>query len=569
MPDGTGFLPLTPQRAQSDLPPLIIDSFAGGGGASTGIELALGRSPDVAINHDTAALAMHAANHPDTRHLNTNIWQVDPTEVCRGRRVGLAWFSPDCKHHSKAKGGKPVQKSIRDLAWVVVLWAKRVRPEVILLENVEEFRDWGPLTIDNKPCPERRGQTFQTWCKELRRLGYKVEHRELRACDYGAPTIRKRLFLVARRDGRPIVWPTPTHGKTGSAEVLSGQRLPWRSAAEIIDWTLPCPSIFDTAAEIMAKHGLRAVRPLKDATLRRIARGVMRYVVDAAKPFVVTYGQHGGANRSPDDPLHTITASPKDQNAIIVPNLISVAHGDSGGRREYPITDPIGTQTGAGIQHALVAPVLVQTGYGEAPGQAPRSLDITAPLGTVVAGGGKHALIAAFLAQHNTGVIGRAAEEPLSTITTRGTQQQIVAAHLMNMHGSARSARSLDDPHPSICAGGQHGAVIAAFLQKYYGQGLGQDVGDPLHTVATRDTFGLVTVQIDGQTYAIADIGMRMLTPREQFRAQGFPESYEIAMGADGRALTKTEQTRMCGNSVCPPLSEALVRANCSHLAAG
>ena len=571
MADGSGFLTATPQPIRRDLPPMIIDSFAGGGGASTGIEIALGRSPDVAINHDAAALAMHQANHPGTLHLNTNIWQVDPSEVCKGRRVGLAWFSPDCKHHSKAKGGKPVQKSVRDLAWVVVLWAKRARPEVILLENVEEFRDWGPLTADNKPCPERRGQTFDAWCKELRRLGYKVEHRELRACDYGAPTIRKRLFLVARCDGRPIVWPTPTHAKAGSPEVVAGTRLPWRSAASILDWSLPCPSIFDTAAEIMAKHGLRAVRPLQDATLRRIARGVMRYVVDAAQPF-----------------------------------LISVAHGYSGGRREYPIDDPIGTQSAGGIQHGLVTPTLtpfvtygqhgganrrvedplhtvtasrkdqnavivptlVQTGYGEAPGQVPRSLDIAAPLGTVVAGGGKHALVSAFIAQHNTGVIGRRATDPFSTLTTRGTQQQVVAAHLLNMHGSARSARSLDDPHPSICAGGQHGAVIAAFLQKYYGQGIGQDMAGPLHTVATRDTFGLVTVDIDGQTYAITDIGMRMLTPREQFRAQGFADSYKIDAGADGKPLTKTEQTRMCGNSVCPPVATELVRANCAHLVA-
>ncbi|MCV2870667.1 DNA cytosine methyltransferase [Defluviimonas sp. WL0002] len=577
--DGTGFLPHTPQRRLGDLPPIIVDSFAGGGGASTGIELALGRSPDVAINHDAAALAMHQANHPDTLHLNSNIWQVDPSEVCRGRRVGLAWFSPDCKHHSKAKGGKPVKKNIRDLAWVVVLWARRVRPEVILLENVEEFRDWGPLTADNRPCPERRGQTFKAWCAELKRLGYKVEHRELRACDYGAPTIRKRLFLVARRDGRPITWPEPTHGKPGSPEVLAGTRLPWRTAAEIIDWSLPCPSIFDTSEEIMAKHGLRAVRPLKDATMRRIARGVMRYVVDAAQPFIV-----------------------------------SLAHGDSGGRREYPIGDPIGTQTVGGIQHglvmptlapfvtygqqgganrsatdplhtitaspkdqnAIVAPMLVQTGYGEAPGQAPRSLDIEAPLGTVVAGGGKHALVAAFLAQHNAGArmennAGRPADAPLSTLTTAGAQQQVVSAFLSRTDITSAIERNgiypAGDPLRTLMTAGSF-TVVAAFLQKYYGAGTGQDATAPLHTVATRDTFGLVTVQIDGQTYAIADIGMRMLTPREQFRAQGFPDSYRIEAGADGRALTKTEQTRMCGNSVCPPLAEALVRANCAHLAA-
>jgi DNA (cytosine-5)-methyltransferase 1 len=532
MHDGSLFNFTTPQQPMSDLPPMIIDSFAGGGGASTGIERALGRSPDVAINHDAQALSMHAANHPQTLHLNSNIWTVDPAEVCRGRRVGLAWFSPDCKHHSRAKGGKPVEKNIRDLAWIVTHWAARVRPEVILLENVEEFQDWGPLTPENRPDPEGKGKTFAEWVARLRSLKYKVEWATLRACDFGAPTIRKRLFLTARCDSRPIIWPEPTHGKLGSPAVLSGRLSSWASSASIVDWTLPCPSIFETADQIMAQHGLRAVRPLQDATLRRIARGVMRYVVDAAEPFI-----------------------------------ISVAHGYSGGRREYPISDPLGTQSAGGIQHGLIVPSLVQTGYGEAPGQAPRSLDINAPLGTLV-GTTKHALVAAFLAQHNTGVIGRDAREPLSTLTTTGAQQQVVAAHLMNMHGSARSSRDLAEPHPAICAGGQHGTLVAAFLQKYYGQGAGQDMDAPLHTVSTRDTFGLVTVQIDGQTYAIADIGMRMLTPREQFRAQGFPDDYIIDHGHDGAPMPKTAQTRMCGNSVSPACAEALVRANCAHLMA-
>jgi DNA (cytosine-5)-methyltransferase 1 len=504
---------------------LIIDSFAGGGGASTGIEMALGRGPDIAVNHDAAALAMHAANHPDTLHLNSNVWRVNPAKVCAGRRGALAWFSPDCKHHSKAKGGKPVKRAIRDLAWVVVYWAKTVRPQVILLENVEEFRDWGPLTADNKPCPARRGQTFDYWVAKLRRLGYRVEWRELRACDYGAPTIRKRLFLVARCDGLPITWPAPTHGAPDDLQVKAGILKPWRTAAEIIDWSIPCPSIFDSTEAIREKYGIRAVRPLADATLARIARGVRKFVLDAEEPFCVTYGQHGGHNRSGAAPLHTVTASPKDQNAIIVPTL-------------------------------------VQTGYGEGPGQKPRVPGLHKPLGALVAGGGKHALVAAFLAQHNTGVVGRRATDPLSTLTTTGAQQQVVAAHLMNMHGSQRSARNLSDPHPSICAGGQHGAVVAAFLQKYYGQGVGQGADTPLHTLGTRDTFGLVTVDIDGTTYAITDIGMRMLTPREQFRAQGFPDGYVIDRGADGRTLTVTDQVRMCGNSVCPPIAAALVRAN-------
>lgn len=557
----------TPQGA-----PMIIDSFAGGGGASTGIELALGRSPDVAINHDPAALAMHEANHPDTRHYINSIYSVSPDEVCGSRRVGLAWFSPDCKHHSKAKGGKPVSKGIRDLAWVVVHWAERVKPEIIMLENVEEFQDWGPLTPDDRPDKEKKGETFRQWCARLRRLGYKVQWRRLRACDYGAPTIRQRLFVIARRDGLPIIWPEPTHGAPDSPEVMAGKRLPWRTAAEIIDWSLPCPSIFDTSAEIMAKHGLRAVRPLKEATLKRIARGVKRYVVDAAQPFIVGCG------------------------------------GRMGQSAERPINKPCQTLT-AKADSCVVIPTLVQSGYGERPGQAPRVPGLEKPLGTLVAGGTKHALVAAFMAQHNSGArmqnsAGRAADAPVSTLTTRGTQQNVVAVHLsyaqqgganrpadapvhtitasskdqnqvvaasmVNLRGTADAqlkGASIEAPVGTVSAGGGHAGVVAAFLQKYYGAGTGQDPRDPLHTVSTRDTFGLVTVEIDGTTWAIADIGMRMLNPREQFRAQGFPDSYEIETGAEGRPMTKTEQTRMCGNSVCPPLAEALVRANAAHLA--
>ncbi len=572
--DGSLFpdLPHDVTAPAPDPRPMIIDSFAGGGGASTGIEAALGRSPDVAINHDAAALALHQANHPDTLHLNSNIWHVDPAEVCRGRRVGLAWFSPDCKHHSKAKGGKPVKRHIRDLAWVVVLWARRARPEEILLENVEEFRDWGPLTAENRPCPERRGQTFRHWVGQLKRLGYKVEWRELRACDYGAPTIRKRLFLVARCDGRPIVWPEPTHGAQDSPAVIGGHLKPWRTAAEIIDWSLPCPSIFDSSDEIKAKHGLRAVRPLKDATLRRIARGVMRYVVEAKEPFIVGVGGRMGqsAERPVSRPLQTITT--KADACVAVPVFAPFSTQGQHGGHNRPMDAPHHTITASTKDYnGVVVPTLVQTGYGERPGQSPRVPGLDKPLGTVVAGGSKHALVAAFLAQHNAGArmernAGRPATAPLSTLTTRGTQQQVVAASLLSLHGTSRRAASIEAPHPTICAGGGHGALVAAFLQKYYGQGLGQEAGEPLHTLRTRDTFGLVTVEIDGATYAIADIGMRMLTPREMFRAQGFPDSYEIEAGPDGRRFTKTEQTRMCGNSVCPPLAEALGRANCGHL---
>lgn len=517
-------------RPEGVWPQLIADSFAGGGGASTGIELALGRSPDVAINHDEMALSMHGANHPATLHLTNSVYTVDPRTLLRpGQTVGLAWFSPDCKHHSKAKGGKPLDKNIRDLAWIAVEWAELVRPDVILLENVEEFQDWCPLGPDHKPIADQRGATFREWVGRLEQLGYKVEWRQLRACDYGAPTIRRRLFVVARCDGKPIAWPDPTHGDPSTPAVKRGKLKPWRTAAEIIDWSIPCPSIFDTSEEIWAKHGVRANRPLAENTLRRIAHGVKRYVLDAKQPYFVTYGQHGGRSRSATDPLHTITASRKDQNAIVVPTL-------------------------------------VQTGYGERKGQAPRSLDIEKPIGTMV-GSGKHALVAAFLAQHNTGVIGHPVTKPVSTITMRGTQQNVVTAHMINMHGSSRSARPATDPLTTLCAGGGHAGIVAAFMTKYYGNDGDQTLGDPLHTLTTKDRFGLVTVDIEGDSYAIADIGMRMLTPREQFRAQGFPDSYIIDRGADGREMPKTHQTQKCGNSVSPVVAEALVRANCGHLA--
>ncbi|MDX1158425.1 DNA cytosine methyltransferase [Sinorhizobium medicae] len=517
--------------------PMIVDSFAGGGGASTGIEMALGRSPDVAINHNRAALAMHAANHPDTIHLDSNIWDVSPTSVTKGRHVGLLWASPDCKHFSKAKGGKPLDRNIRDLAWVVVRWAEEVKPDVILLENVEEFQTWGPVYEDGSIIQELKGQTFEEWVKRLKRAGYKVQWRELRACDYGAPTIRKRLFVVARRDGKPIVWPQPTHGAPTDPAVIAGKKKPWRTAAEIIDWSLPCPSIFDTSKEIKAKYGVRAVRPLAENTMRRIAMGVKRYVIDAKEPFFVSAAQHGGSTRSGLSPVHTITASPKDQNQIVVPTL-------------------------------------VQTGYGEREGQQPRCLDIHKPLGTVVASGTKHALVAAFLAQFNNdkrraGGLnpGRPASEPLSTLTVSGSQQQVVACHLMNMKGSDRHAQDIREPVPTICASTTHAALVAAFMVKYYGSAVGHPLNEPLHTVTVEDREALVTVQIDGSQYFIADIGMRMLTEREKFLAQGFAGNYRIDCEVDGKPLTTTQQGACVGNSVSPDLAEALVAANCSHLA--
>ena len=394
---------------------LIVDNFAGGGGASTGIELATGRSVDIAINHDPAAIAMHRANHPSSKHYCENVWDVDPVEACAGRPVGLAWFSPDCKHFSKAKGGKPVEKAIRGLAWVAIRWAKLVRPRVIILENVEEFTTWGPL-IGNRPDPMRKGQTFRRFVHALKRYGYRVEWNELRACDYGAPTIRKRFFLIARCDGLPIVWPEPTHGDPSTLFVASGILHPWRTAAEIIDWTIPCPSIYDRK------------KPLCENTMRRIARGLRKFVLEHPQPYIV------------DD---------------------------------------------------HIAPFLIQY-HTEQSGKEVR---------------------------------GQALDKPLMT------------ADSSNRYG-----------------------LVTALLIKYYGQGEGQSLREPLHTITVKDRFGLVIVR--GEPYQIIDIGLRMLTPRELFRAQGFPEDYIIDRDADGKHYPKSAQVARCGNAVPPPFAEALVRAN-------
>lgn len=725
--------------------PLIIDSFAGGGGASTGIEMALGRSPDVAINHSAKALALHGANHPETLHLDSNIWDVEPLAVTKGRHVGLLWASPDCKHFSKAKGAAPRDRNIRDLAWVVVKWAEFAKPDVICLENVEEFRTWGPLDNDGQPIKELAGIEFERWSRRLRRAGYRMQWRELRACDYGAPTIRKRFFMVARRDGRPIVWPKPTHGDPKSVAVRKGKLLPWVGAHTCIDWSLPCPSIFDTGAEIMAKHGLRAVRPLARNTLARVARGMGRYVIEADRPFVVsvpdgaavpsivgcggragqsrprggdepfatvtakadacittailapalinvanskttgrgpnawpigdptrtitsasgfaliapsiqrfnggatgqdvrdpmatvtanswikkpggaaplgmlapylatfyghtdgrgkraadlveplrtvtvenrhavvapvlTYAQQGGGNRPAEDPHHTICASRKDQNSLIAATIVR-QFGRSVG---HSAQAPLGTITAGGSgKSQLLAATMVQTGYGERQGQAPRALDIEAPLGTVVAGGAKHAPIAAFLAQQNGGP-----------------------------RMDAHAGHDIGNPMSTIAASGSHQTPVAAFFAKYYGTGDGARTDDPMHTVTVKDRMAhmqaqlaappfapehhararqvakflrehgawdggeFVTLEIGGASYVVIDIGMRMLTPRELFRAQGFPEDYVIEgvwnQDEDGewhwQAFAKDVQVSCCGNSVCPPLAAALVRANCQHLA--
>lgn len=638
---------------------LIIDNFAGGGGTSTGLEQAFGRPVDIAINHNAEALAMHAANHPHTKHLCESVWDVDPIKVTNNQPVGLVWLSPDCKHFSKAKGGKPVEKKIRGLAWVTLRWAAKCKPRVIMLENVEEFKTWGPLLIDAdgnaKPDPAKKGKTFDSFIRQLEGHGYVVDHRELRGCDHDTPTIRKRFFLVARRDGIPIQWPAPTHGTPDSIGVRSGKLKPYRTAAECIDWSLECPSIFTRK------------RPLAEATLRRIAKGIMRYVVDSANPFIVGQGGpiYAGKPKSVNDPFGTLTT--ENHRAVVLPTIVPVTH--QGGDRNDSVNEPFRTITGANRgEKALAAATLVQVGYGERAGQAPRALDIAKPLGTVVGAAGKHAMVSAalvgvggragesrprgadeptatitakgdtavataFLAKHYTGVVGSDLADPLGTVTSsdhhslvtalltehanasnqrvmpideplrticaqvKGGHFSMVSAHIQRDMGArighaadaplgtitaggggkaalvtsnmvklcgTSTASGTDEPLGAISAGGQHHAEVRAFLVKYYGSDQDPRLEEPLHTVTSKDRFGLVTIH--GQDYQIVDIGLRMLAPRELFRAQGFPDNYIIGDDpAQGLTLTKSAQVRMCGNSVCPPMAKALIVANFSH----
>ena len=500
-------------RAWLDPSELVIDNFAGGGGTSSGLEEALGRPVDIAVNHNPVAIAMHEVNHPETRHYVENIWEVDPKEACGSRRAGIVWFSPDCTHHSRAKGGKPREQGLRGLAWVVIRWCREVKPRHVVVENVPEFETWGPLDDEGRPDRGRSGETFRAWRAAMVDLGYRVEHRVLVAADYGAPTTRRRLFVQARCDGLPITWPEATHGK--------GAPQPWRLAAEIIDWTIPCPSIFDRA------------RPLAEATMRRIAAGLRRFVLETASPFIVPLTHHGAP-------------------------------------RVYGLDEPLRTVTGAHRgELALVAPTLVQRGYGERQGQAPRAMPITDPLGTVVAGGVKHGLVTAFLAKHFGGPNGKqppglSPTSPLGAVTAQD-HHAVVAAHITKFYGTSTGSAATE-PLPTVTAGGGRGgghlAAVQAFLVKYYGSDgkpQGQSLDRALDTVTSKARFGLVMVH--GVPHQIVDIGMRMLVPRELFNAQGFRPDYRIDSDARGRAITKTDQVALAGNSVPPPVAAAIARA--------
>lgn len=539
---------------------MIIDNFAGGGGASTGIELATGRAVDAAINHDPDAILMHQTNHPQTRHYCESVWDVDPWEVTRGRPVGLAWFSPDCKHFSKAKGSKPVDRNIRGLAWIVLKWAGTVKPRVIILENVEEFQTWGPVR-KGKPVKSRRGETFRKWKEQLQALGYEIDHRELVAADYGAPTIRKRFFLIARCDGKPIIWPERTHAPKDSEEVKNGKCKPWRGAAEIIDWTIPCPSIFDTTDEIKEKYSIRAIRPLAVNTQKRIARGIEKFVLQNKEPFIVPIGYGERKGQAP---------------------------------RVHDINEPLSTVVGSGKQY-LAMPSLIQ--YHTEQSERVRGQGIDEPIMTLDTAN-RYGLSVAYLAEYFQNGRPLDVNSPLHTSTTKD-RECLCMAHMEKFFSGGYTGNGSDANTPlGTVTAVDHNGLVETFISKFYKTGIGQKPDEPLHTVTTSaGHFGIFTVKmnrsemnlhhwnevrellnaycgyaiaadeillldVNGTMYFISDIGLRMLTPRELYAANGFPPDYIIDHDYTGKAYGKTKQVARCGNAVPPPFAEALVRAN-------
>lgn len=658
---------------------LIVDNFAGGGGASTGIELATGISVDIAINHDPEAIKMHKTNHPSTKHYCESVWDVDPIEACNGRPVGLAWFSPDCKHFSKAKGGKPKDKKIRGLAWVALRWAALVRPRVIMLENVEEFKTWGPLNRSHRPIKNKQGSTFRKFVSQLEKLGYVVEYKELVAADYGAPTTRRRFFLIARCDGSPIAWPVPTHGARDSEQVKTGMLEPWLGAYTQIDFSLPCPSIFDTAEEIKEKYGMRAVRPLAPKTLERIAKGLKKYVIENEEPFVLQVNHSKSSSdycKSAYEPLQVITSKhgfgiaepylvPADkidstadqyvsfsslvnmgektsENVKIAP-IIDKAYGGNYQGFGSKVEDPIDTITTVDHNRLVEATLVPFLGVNTTnhPGG-----DIKEPLHTITTGN-QQCLISPTLIQYHSETSdktarGQAVEEPLLTIDVSSryglvqsflsksyesethsdsrlylqepdedvVEQQLATSYLIQMNKNCYG-RDISEPIPTITAGDGHYGEVRAFLKKYnvingnenrftgkatsvpveetksgckmssdentlsgdfqtctlikyYGQGTGQSIVEPLDTITPKDRFGLITIK--GVDYQIVDIGLRMLEPKELYGCQGFLEDYIIDRDYSGKVYKRSEQVKRCGNAVCPPIPAALVKANLPEL---
>lgn len=543
---------------------IIVDNFAGGGGASTGIEMATGISVDIAINHDPEAIKMHKANHPSTKHYCENVWAVDPVKACGGHPVALAWFSPDCKHFSKAKGGKPKDKNIRGLAWVACRWAGLVRPDVIMLENVEEFKTWGPLNRSHRPIKAKQGVTFKKFVSQLEDLGYRVEYRELVAADYGAPTMRKRFFLIARCDGKPIVWPEPTHGPADSEEVKAGLLQPYVGAYTQLDFSLPCPSIFDTAEEIKEKYGIRAVRPLAPKTMERIARGLKKFVIDNAEPFIVQVNHSGAKSdycNSMNEPLRVITA--KHGFGIVEPYMVQIGQTGFTADRSKDVREPLTTIVSKN-EHCLIEPKLAPCVMCNNENNVGASVE--SPLPTITTGN-RNFVVAPTLIQYHSETSGREVrgqtlEEPIMTVDG-SNRYGLVTSFLSKFYKSGTGQDIREPLHTVTCSPGHFGEV-RAFLIKYYGQGTGQDIKEPLDTVTARDRFGLVTIQ--GVDYQIVDIGLRMLEPKELYGCQGFPDDYIIDRDYTGKTYSRSEQVKRCGNAVCPPIPAALVRANLPEL---
>lgn len=580
------------KRAQiSLLDEIIVDNFAGGGGASTGIELATGRPVTIAINHDPAAILMHRTNHPYTEHLQASVWDVDPVEVCAGRPVGLAWFSPDCKHFSKAKGSALVDRNIRGLAWIVLRWAGKVRPRVIILENVEEFQTWGPVR-KGKPVKKKSGQTFQKWLSQLRDLGYAVEFRELVAADFGAPTSRKRFVLIARCDGRPIVWPERTHAPADSPEVKSGKCKPWRAAAEIIDWSLPCPSVFATKAEIQELYGLNAVRPLADNTMRRVIRGVDKFTIKSGKPYIIDCNHSGdGHIYDTDNPYKTITA--KHTGGVCEPVITPITVTNTSNSVGATAAEPVHTVTTAGNQ-MLISPSLIQ--YHTEQTENVRANGVEPPLPTVDASN-RYGLTSAHLTEYYGHSNPLDVREPMHTVTSHD-REALTAVHISKFFTGVDGA-DVNSPLPTVTAI-DHNSVCAAHIAEFKGHDIGQGADRPLRTItASVGEFAAVQTKVshyapgtdlkywpeirallnkhcgyslaenevlllnlDGVWYFISDIGLRMLTPRELYAAMGFPPDYIIDRDYMGNDYPKTQQVARCGNAVCPPMATAVVMAN-------
>ena len=611
---------------------IVVDFFCGGGGAGTGLEMGLGRAVTVAKNHSPAAISMHAVNHPHAKHFTTDVFEGDPDTECSGRAVGWFHMSPDCTHHSQAAGGQPRKREIRNLSWIGLKWAGMKQPRVISLENVKQILQWGPLVAKRckstgrviklgggtaepgevvpvseqflVPDPKRRGQTWAVFVAELQRLGYAVEWRVIKACDFGAPTSRERLFMIARCDGQPIVWPEPTHAKNP----VKGQQK-WRTAAECIDWSIPSKSIFGRKKD------------LAPATLRRVAKGMHKFVLEAANPFIVPIANWSGESvQSADEPLRTVTSYPKGGAfSIVSPTLVQTGYGERAGQspRVPGLDQPLGTVVAGGAKHALASACIVQAGHGEGSGKSKRRShgvnDICGPLGTVTASSSGQSIATVFMAQMNGGFNTTAAKsitDPMTTVTNTGSQQQLVTANLVHLRGNC-DARNVNDPLHTISAGGTHHGLMTAFLERQFGASVGQGLNkpaptitaggggksslvelqlspeveagalrvaaflisyygtenvsganEPAPTITTRDRLALVTVTIKGTPYVIVDICLRMLQPAELYKAQGFPGDYIISHGADGKPFTKTRQVHMCGNSVSPPPMAALARAN-------